>query len=203
MKRRKFISGTVATGVAVGLAGCLPDAERVQSLPRPTEGEEDAEVTVQVFEDFACPACRQFNRNVEPSIRDEYISQGTVKLEHFDWPIPVDPRWSYDVANAARGVQDRVGEEAFFDFRDTMFERIDEISTDVIRESADGVGVEELDTFINDVSASLYRPVIQSDKQTGTERGVTGTPAVFVNGELLANPSFETISNRIEEELNN
>lgn len=201
MKRRQFVSGTIATGLAAGLAGCLPDAERVEELPRPRKGPEDADVVIQVFEDYSCPACQQFNQNVEPSIEDEYLGEESVAFEHFDWPIPVHPRWSYEMANAARGVQDRLGDEEFFTFRDAIFEQADEITTDIIEEEAESVGVEELDVFMNDASASLYRPVIQSDKTTGEERGVTATPGVFVNGELQSSPSFEVISSSIDNEL--
>lgn len=201
MRRRKFLSGTIATGLAAGLAGCLPDAERVEELPRPRKGSKDADVIIQVFEDYSCPACQQFNQSVEPLIEEEYLGEASVALEHFDWPIPVHPRWSYETANAARGVQDRLGSKEFFSFRDAMFEQADKISTEIIREEAESVGVEEIDVFVNDFTASLYRPVIQSDKTTGEERGVTATPAVFVNGELQSSPSFEAISSSIDNKL--
>lgn len=200
MKRRQYI-GAIATGTIASLAGCLPSAERVQEMPTPYIGDEDADVVVQVYEDMSCPSCRRFNQDVKPQINEQYISSGDIRYEHHDWPIPVHPRWSYEVANAARSVQDRLDNEAFFEYVDKMYARQQSMSVDVITEEAENVGVENPEEVANDASASLYRPVIESDKESGTEIGVNRTPTVLVNGEIMSEPSFNVISSVIDSEL--
>ena len=200
MKRRKFIAVS-GTGVMATLAGCIPDAERVQELPRPTTGVEDSGVTVQAFEDFSCPACAAYEENVFSLIKEQYVDNGDISYEHYDYAIPVHPRWSFEVANAARSVQDSLGDEEFFEYKKLMFDNQDIYNRDLLVREAENVGIEDTDTFRSNLSSSLYRPVIESDTDTGEDMGVQGTPAVFVNGELVSKPDFETISMAIDEEL--
>lgn len=49
----------------------------------PSEGPEDARVTMLVFSDYACPVCRQ----VEPLWREAVREAGDVRVVHRDWPI--------------------------------------------------------------------------------------------------------------------
>lgn len=202
MNRRKYIA-TVASGVTASLAGCLPDTERVQEMPRPYIGAKESDVVVKVYEDLSCPACRQFNQNVKPQIEEEYISSGEIRFEHYDFPLPVSPRWSYEAPNAARSVQDRTDNETFFEYVDLLFENQSSMSTEVITDVAESVGVEKPEAVANDASASLYRPVIQADKKSGEEIGVSRTPTVLVNDEILSQSSFNVISNVVDSELSN
>lgn len=202
MERRKFIS-TVSAGAVASLAGCqLPSTDRVQSMSRPYLGDEDSDVVVKVFEDYACPACRSYTLNVKPQIIEQYVETDQIKYEHYDYPLPVHQRWSYEVPNAARAVLDRTDSQTFFDFSDRMFENQNELSVDLIREQAEAVGVDDVDGVVNDAAASLYRPVIRSDRETGDdEYNVSGTPTVVVNGSVLSSYEFEVVQAAIDGEL--
>lgn len=200
MDRRKFLAISGA-GVAAGLAGCLPDTSRVEELPRPFIGDEDSSVVVEVYDDFACPSCRDFVLNELPAIDEEYIQNDLIRYEHHDYPIPVHSRWSSEMANAARAVQDRLGNESFFDYKTTLYENQQNISRDIILQEAEAVGVEDMNDFESDIESSMYRPVIQSDADEGQSRGVQGTPTIFVNGDMLSDFSQQTVSSVIEQNL--
>jgi protein-disulfide isomerase len=203
MNRRKFI-GTLSSGVLAGLAGCqIPNAERVQTMPRPYAGSEESDVVVKVFEDFACPACAEYSTSVKPQIFDEYVEGNEIRYEHYDYPLPVHQRWSYEIANAARSVQDRSDNETFFEFTDAIFEDQDTLSQDLVRDIANNLdGVDNADGVVNDGAASLYEPVIQSDRQVGSdEYNVQGTPTVVVNGTVASSYDYEVVSAAIESEL--
>lgn len=43
-------------------------------------GAEDAPVTIQLYEDFQCPACAQFVRDTLPEIVERYVEPGDAKL---------------------------------------------------------------------------------------------------------------------------
>lgn len=45
-----------------------------------TLGEGDAPVTVYLYEDFQCPFCGQFSRDMFPDLVDDYVRDGEVKL---------------------------------------------------------------------------------------------------------------------------
>lgn len=201
LTRRKYLASG-AVGAAVATAGCLPDSsDTVTELPRPTLGSEDAAVTVQLFEDYLCPACAQFNETVKPVIIEDYVDTGDIALEFYDWPIPVDPRWSYEVANAARAVQNDAGNDAFWEFNDVMFQRQREMNESVIREEATNAGVETPENITAEARAGVYRPVIDADVATGREQQVQGTPAVFVEGRYLPQFDVQTVSAAIEQAL--
>ena len=44
-----------------------------------TLGEKDAPVTVYLYEDFQCPFCGQFSREMFPDLVDDYVRDGDVK----------------------------------------------------------------------------------------------------------------------------
>src|SRR5690554_23287 len=54
-----------------------------------TMGDPEAPVTVQAWEDFMCPACRQWTTNIEPQLIEDYIKTGQVKLEFHQFPLSI------------------------------------------------------------------------------------------------------------------
>lgn len=199
-RRAALRAGTLVA--AGGLAGCLGDGgagNTVDSLPAPTKGAADAPVTVQAFEDFACPHCKTFANQVLPRIESEYVESGEVVYEHHDYPF-VDPEWSWKTASAARAVQDNQGNAAFFEFAHGIYRHIGSYSLDAIGTVAESVGADP-DSVRSAASDLVYKPVLEADKSLGKQQGVTGTPMVFVNGEKQPDFSFSTVSSAIESEL--
>jgi protein-disulfide isomerase len=196
--RRAVLAGAGA-GLA-GLAGCTGNATpagvsaagdcsiesepTVSELPPPVAGDPEADVTVMVFEDFACPHCRDYHLDVYPTVAEEYVASGQIRYEHHDLPIPVDERWSWWVASAARGVQDTVGDAAFFEFAALAFERQPEFSMAAVAEMAEAVGADPC-AVQTDAANESYRPVLEADRELSQEMGVSGTPGAFVNGQSV------------------
>ena len=101
-------------GLAGATAGCLSNATEDDGtptstgagagdlLPTPVAGDPDADVTVAVYEDYACPHCRTYSEEVFPQVEEIYLSAGTVRYEFHDFPIPVDETVSWQAASAAR-----------------------------------------------------------------------------------------------------
>jgi len=204
--RRAYLAATA--GLAGLSAGCLGgggggtedcdigDEPTVAELPAPTLGSDDADVTVAAFEDFSCPHCATFSLEVLPELRSEYVEPGDARFEHHDFPIPVDERWSWQAGSAARGVQDEVGDGAFFEYAHALFEnqgdfsprRITDLANDV---DAPGCAIQA------DALNETYRPVLEADRQLGIDSGVEGTPGVFVAGRQVE-PTYDAISAAIE-----
>lgn len=178
--------------------------EKVSSVPTPTLGPEDATVTVDAWEDFACPHCRTFTLEVFPQIESEYISEGIVQFRQFDFPIPVNEWWSYSGASAAHAVQEEAGDEAYFSFVHTLFENQDQFSGGDVEGS-----LSTLESLANDagydgcsVAAAAYndryRPYVDSMREQAVdENGFRGTPTVLVNGEEV-NPTWSDVQSAIE-----
>ncbi|MFB6155702.1 MAG: DsbA family protein [Haloferacaceae archaeon] len=202
--RRAYLAAV--GGTATALAGCLSgsgsgcDAKSespVDSLPVPVLGDPDADVTVQVFEDFACPHCMHYELEQFPKVRSEYVDPGTIRYERHDYPIPVS-KWSWPAASAARGVQDETDVETFYEYAHAVYENQSDLSLDTLQSLADEVGAPACDVR-EDADTGTYRPVVEADKRRGDELGVPGTPAVFVDGQLLRSYAYDSIRSAIEQ----
>lgn len=202
LSRRSVLRGG-ATVTAGALAGCLGNSggggDQVENLPTPTIGDDGAPVTVQAFEDFSCPHCGTFALQVLPKIVSRYVEPGDVQYEHHDFPF-VDPDWSWQAASAARAVQEGQGNEAFFEFAKGVYQNMDSKSIDVLGKLAERVEAdrEAVESAARDLT---YKPVLESDKSLGKQKGVQGTPTVFVNDQKLENYAFETVSSAIDSTL--
>jgi protein-disulfide isomerase len=154
-------------------------------------------VTLTVYADFACPACRTFHDDFVPPLEDEYVDAGVVTYEHRDFPLEMHAPRSFDAANAARAVQDAADDEAFFAYVDSLFANQRRLSPDVYQSlagdvSADGDRVREA------VEGRIYRETVSRDLDAGNEAGVRGTPTVFVDGEGPIDLSLEAIREAVE-----
>lgn len=217
--RRSLLAAGATVGV-VGAAGCLGGGGGGGGLSfdagaydcnlmepsdpdldyRPTLGNPDADVTVQAFEDFTCGHCATYKLDHFPTIREDYIEPGDIHYEHWDFPLPVNETWAVPIASAARGVGDRHGDEAFFEFASAAYESQgaygDGSSVDTMPGGADPCAV------LSDAEFTAYEESTQSDKSEGESMGVTGTPTIFVNGSPVEGGyAAETIASAIDAEL--
>ena len=216
-RRRAYLT-VVGSAATVGLAGCLGGGESIQtsygcdltsqepvgSLPQPTLGPDDASVTVDLFEDFACPHCATFATGALQQLKTEYLDGKSVRFRHFDFPIPVSETWSYAVANAARSVQASLTDAAFFEFSLAAYQNQADYTYERLGDLADTVGAAPC-SVMRDISSETYDQVVAANKETGVKRGVESTPQIFVNGAKVTVPRggdrYTQISNAIDATL--
>jgi protein-disulfide isomerase len=189
------------------LAGCLGGASSGSNgsggngsggggdtLPIPVQGDPDASTTVTVFEDFACPHCRTYNLEVLPTISSQYIAPGKIRYEHYDFPVVNETSWR--AASAARAVQKRADASAFFPYAKALYENQSRLGPDTYASLADGMDLDG-EAVREAAENQTYRPTVEANKATGEDRGVRGTPTVFV-GDRTVEPTVEAISSAIE-----
>jgi protein-disulfide isomerase len=51
-------------------------------------GSPTAPVTVEIYTDYECPACRDLYMNTLPSLTADFVATGKVHLVHRDYPLP-------------------------------------------------------------------------------------------------------------------
>ena len=221
--RRSLLAAGATIGV-VGAAGCLGgggtsldlsgveldtgeyDCELAESADpdleyRPTLGDPQSDVVVQVFEDFTCGHCASYTANHFPTIREEYIEPGEIRYEHWDWPIPVNETWAVPVASAARGVGVRDGDEAFFEFASAAYESQGSYSGEAIGAAAEAAGADPC-AAMSDARFATYGEASADDRSEGESMGVSGTPTIFVNGNPVEEGyGAQSIAAAIESEL--
>jgi len=175
-----------SVGVAtVGLAGCLGSGTGSGADEPPMRGDPDAEVTLEVFEDFSCGGCRAYTLDGFPLLAESHIQPGRIRYEFRNFPFIRTE--SFEAANAARAAYERGGNEAFWPFKKRVFENqgslpsstpglYGDIATDL------GLDRDEIETAAVEQS---YDDKVSSDKTRGEDLGVGGTPSFVIDGDLV------------------
>ncbi len=167
-------------------------------------GPADAKVTVAVYSDFQCPHCKSYVESVEKQLLAEYVDTGKV---HYDYRhYIVISRESADAANAS----ECAAEQGFFwAYHDLLFDQQGVQGRDTVSKTnlkAFGKRIEglNLSQFDACVDSGKYIEQVYREMQTGTDKGVTGTPAVFVNEKKLDNgQDYQLVKAAIEAALAN
>jgi protein-disulfide isomerase len=143
-------------------------------------GSPSAPITMEVFGDFQCPACRTFYETTVKQVIDDYVIPGKVYLVHRDFPLEMHPyaRQAARLANAAAEFgQFEAIERALYDHQDEWVAKgnIDEI----IAPSFAPAQFKKFQAYeaqhIAEINASIER-----DRALGNQRNVNQTPTVFV-----------------------
>lgn len=83
---------------------------------------------------------------------------------------------------------------------DLLFENSAHLSIAKIEELAAGLGL-DMNRFRYDVKSRFVGQWLNNDRLAGVEAGVTGTPAVYVNGRKAKDRSFDGLNEMIKKEL--
>lgn len=71
------------------MAGALPQSGVTDVDPHKAFGSKSAPVTVEIFSDFQCPACKTLYAGTNRQLMDNYVNTGKVYLIHRDFPLPL------------------------------------------------------------------------------------------------------------------
>lgn len=143
-------------------------------------GQASAKVNLDVYLDFRCPHCKDFEDESGDTI-NKLVDDGTVTLTY--WPLMfVNPDNSPRLANAfaaaaAQGKARSYADELYADFAKSWTE-------DQLIELGKQLKVDN-GTFEADVKGNKYAGWLDSVGQAANTRKVEGTPTVFVNDKQL------------------
>lgn len=175
---------------------------------QPFLGDENASVTVVEFGDYKCPACKNFEENVKPRIKEEFIETGQVRFYFLNYPFLNNPGDSSTTAAVAGECMLRQNNEQFWDYHTAIYSNQGDSTEDwateeklmsIARDSTQDVNYTEFEqclTTQNSIEA------VSSDKGQGIAANVGETPTIFVNGHLADEPTYPAIKSLIEQELN-
>lgn len=158
-------------------------------------------VTVDIYLDFLCPACKQFHDAARTTL-DSYLADGTITLVYR--PIAILDRLTTTGfstrAAAAAGCAATGG--AIDEFVAAMManqpaEGSAGLSDDEIAQIAAGAGLAG-PGFGECLADGTYRGWVDRATDAASDRGVNGTPTVFVNGDRLALSGIEDLVAAIE-----
>ena len=161
----------------------------------PFKGAEKAPVTIVKFEDFQCPYCK----TVQPTVAELLKKyDGKVRLVHKDLPLDAIHPQARQAAEAAR-CADEQGK--FWNFHDVLYANSTKLSLDDLKSYASEIGL-NLESFQACYNSGKFKAAVQRDFTEGSQLGITGTPAFFINGrELSGAQPVEAFTAIIDEEL--
>ena len=88
----------------------------------------------------------------------------------------------------------------FWEYHDELFINQNSLGSEKYMEIAENLGL-DLKKFSLDMMRPSLRKKIEQDVADAKKAGVTGTPAIFVNGRKLKKRDFSALSKLIDEEL--
>ena len=178
----------------------------------PIIGNPDAPITIIEFSDFQCPFCARFHIQTLPTIMEEYIEKGTVKLVFRDFPIQSIHPNAVPASVAAECANEQ---GKFKQMHDILFEKQNEWSNletvyaiELFNQYSEQINLEQ-EQFSSCLSTAKYVKEIQNDLDDGRTYGVTGTPGFFIGNqqigfvELKGAQPFESFKNVIDRQLGN
>ncbi len=161
----------------------------------PSHGSADAPVTIVEFSDFECPYCLAMLSTIK-NLQEAYGEK--VRLVYRQFPLTSIHPNAQKAAEASLCANDQ---GKFWEMHDLMFEDQSGLSVEALAKKALSL---ELDgtTFETCLSTNKYAEQVKQDVRDGTVAGVSGTPAVFINGRaLIGNVPYSKVAEIIDDEL--
>lgn len=171
----------------------------VVNLPNPnglTLGDVNAKVTIEVFEDFQCPACKQFSDQIEPLIVQNLVATGKAKYMFRHYPFidglgAEDGGESDQAANATMCANEQ---GKFWEMKSVLYanwngENQGAFNDRRLEAMADSLHL-DMNSFRDCFSSNTYIDLIQSDYEYGNDMDVYGTPTVLVNGVKVGEKGY-------------
>jgi protein-disulfide isomerase len=193
-----------------------PAGSFVQITPvaRPMEngkglGNPSAPVKIQVYEDFQCPACKQYSDSIEPQItQSSYIADGQVYYEFMQFPFIDSQSVTKESQQAANASMCAMAQDRFWDYHDILFanhtgENVGDFTDKRLQAFAESLGL-DMSAFNKCFNSNQYSAEIENEYQGGVSIGINSTPTVLLNGKEITPgliPTYDQIKSAIDAAL--
>ncbi len=159
-----------------------------------TGGPATAPVTIVEFSDFQCPFCSRLTPTLD-QVKKKYGDKVRIVFRQF--PLPMHQN-AQKAAEAALCANDQ---GKFWQLHDAMFSNQSALGVDQLKAKAVELGLKAED-FNKCLDSGAKVAVVEADKKAGSEAGVQGTPAMFINGRFLNGAvPLENVTSVIDDEL--
>lgn len=144
----------------------------------PYLGDEDAPVVIVEFSDFFCSYCKRHFEQTFAPLLENYG-------EHIRYVYRDFARLTAESAPAAAAAQCAFEQDKFWEFHQTFFSQQDSLNRDFYIETAE-LHELDVDAYTACLDENRYLDEVDFDGLDGQLAGVRGTPAFFINGQLLS-----------------
>lgn len=182
------------------------ETAEIDLMGQPVLGESDAPVTVVEFGDFKCPSCKAWGEMIYPQLVEDYVETGDVRFSYVN--VLFHGNESLTGSLAAESVYQQ-SPESYWDFHKALFAAQPAANHDalwltpekVLEVAAEFPAVDTAQLKA-DLEQETTREKVQVDEALVEQVGVSQTPTIMVNGQVLEDPfDYETIKALIDQEL--
>ncbi|PLS01027.1 DsbA family protein [Neobacillus cucumis] len=182
------------------------EANTIDYSNQPYLGEKNAPVSIIEFGDYKCPNCKNFATNVVPIIEKELVDTGKAKFYFMnDSFINTD---SIRSAKFAESVFKELGNETFWKFHellykkqpnDSKYEKMDVFTEEFLINTLKEVASDkDVDKVVKNFQSKDSDAAWDKDMKYAEKLGVTGTPTIFVNGEMFKGQTIDDLKNMVD-----
>lgn len=171
---------------------------------QPALGSDNAPVKIAIFEDFRCPGCASFSEGPFVQLEREFVASGEAQIFFFNLPVLGEP--SFTAALAARCVFE-ADAQGFWDYKRFVYRmHLSEGSESVVpnrlvslaNEAIPDLNAQELRQCIDE---RRFASEVQRESDVARSIGVSATPSIVVNGQLVSSPNYAAVRSAIEAAL--
>jgi protein-disulfide isomerase len=160
----------------------------------PAKGPATAPVTIVEFSDFECPFCARMIPTLD-QVTAKYGDK--VRLVFRQFPLAMHAK-AQKAAEASLCANDQ---GKFWQMHDAMFQNQQGLAVDTLKAKAAELGL-NAEAFNSCLDSNKYAAQVATDMKEGSAAGVSGTPALFVNGRFISGAvPLEQITEVIDDEL--
>jgi protein-disulfide isomerase len=160
----------------------------------PSRGPANAPVTIVEFSDFECPYCGRGEETVAEVVR---VYGDKVRVVYRDLPLPMH-------ANAPKAAEAAhcAGEQGkYWEMHAKLFANQRALEIPALKGYAKDLKLDQA-KFDKCLDSGATAALVEEGRKAGTELGITGTPAFFVNGVMISGAQpFDAFKEIIDVEL--
>ncbi|MBX7147617.1 thioredoxin domain-containing protein [bacterium] len=160
----------------------------------PSKGDVDAPIQIIEFSEFQCPFCKKARPTVE-QILETY--KGKVHYVFRDFPLS----FHKNAPKASEAANCAGDQKKYWEYNHNLWENQKGLEIENLKQYAADL---KLDTkkFNECLDSGKFKAEIDKDIKEGSESGVSGTPAYFINGIFVSGAQpFDRFKEIIDEEL--
>ena len=164
-------------------------------------GNSDAPVKIIEYASFTCPHCATFHMEVLPKIKEDYLDKGIAQLEYREVYFDGPGLWAGLLARCK-------GNEKYFPMIDLIFKKQQEWAKGNLENIKAGLlsigrqaGLTDKKSLTCMQDDDLAEKLVSSFQQNATKDGISSTPSLIINGQLVRNLPYEDLKDIIEKDL--
>ena len=159
-----------------------------------SKGPEEAPITLEFFADLTSPVSVP-----AASVLDQVMKKypATLRLQFRNFPLAFHPQ----APLAHEAAMDAAREGRFWELANYILQHQESLREQDLIAYAGKLGLDE-NKFAETMQTKRYTPRVEVDVMEGLNRGIRGSPVIFVNSKRIDGvPSLESLTQFVEEEL--